>query len=246
MYKEERITLKVKWYNHNYLTQSFLYKSLYKAKKYARGKLLDVGCGQKPYENFFSDSISEYIGIDLPQSVSANKLPKRADIYYDINKGLPFESDSFDTVLCTEVLEHVQEPSYLIKEINRVLKKGGYLILSAPQCWGLHEEPCDYYRYTKYGLKYLVEKNGFELKSLEERGGLWVMVGQRMCSFIHYNYVDGRNIFMKLFFKMIYILLSQICLFLDRVYKHKGDTLGITIISMKRKEVIDEYIKNSV
>jgi len=236
MFKRKQISLKPKWYSYNYIINYYLYKSLCEAKKYTKGRLLDVGCGQKPYEKFFSDFVTEYIGIDLPQSKSANKLPKKADIYHDINKGLPFGNEFFDTVLCTEVLEHVPEPSSLIKEINRVLKKGGHLILSTPQCWGLHEEPCDYYRYTKYGLKYLVEKNGFELIFIEKRGGLWVMVGQRMSSLIHYNYVDGINIFMKLFFKTIYIFLSQICLFLDRVYKHRGDTLGNTLVAIKVKD----------
>ncbi|MHA1381254.1 MAG: class I SAM-dependent methyltransferase [Candidatus Helarchaeota archaeon] len=233
MSRRKKIQLKANWYNYNWLNQKFLFDSLIRTKKYAKDKFLDVGCGDKPYKEFFSDVITEYIGVDLPQKESANRLPKRADIYHDINKGLPFNNCSFDTILCTEVLEHIHEPDKLMAEINRVLKKEGYLILSAPQVWGLHEEPHDYFRYTKYGLKYLAEKNGLEVINIEKRGGLWAMVGQRIISFIHYNYVDGRNILMKLLFKSIYIVIGQICLFLDIFYKHKSDTLGNTIVAKK-------------
>ena len=232
--KTERFTLKPKWFSYNYLGQYFLYKSLSGAKKYVKGKLLDIGCGDKPYEQFFSDVVSEYIGIDLQQEDSANKLPKKADVYCDINKGLPFEDETFDTILCTEVLEHIPEPDNLIREARRVLKKDEFLIISAPQVWGLHEEPYDFYRYTKYGLKYLAEKNGFIVEAMSPRGGLWVMVGQRMSSLIHYNYVDGKNIFMKLFFKTIYIFLGRVCLILDKIYRHRGDTLGNTMVARKK------------
>lgn len=230
--------MKVKWHAYDRILKQGLTKSLVRAKKYAKGRLLDVGCGDKPYERLFSDVVSEHVGIDLEQEVSANKLPKKADIYHDISKGLPFENETFDTVLCTEVLEHIPEPDNLIREVNRILKKGGFLILSAPLVWGLHEEPRDYYRYTKYGLKYLAEKNGLEVIYIEKRGGIWVMIGQRISSFIHYNYVDGRNILIKSFFKSIYVFLGQICLILDRAYKHRGDTLGNTMVARKVKALI--------
>lgn len=72
--------------------------------------------------------------------------------------------------------------------MNRVLKPGGCLILTSPQVWGLHEEPNDFYRYTRYGLAYLAENCGLEVVSLQARGGYWAMVGQRTSSFVHYNY----------------------------------------------------------
>lgn len=225
--------LKANWYNYNWLAKRYLVDSLAKTKKFARGKLLDVGCGDKPYESFFSGIVTSYIGLDLPRITSPNKLPKRADIYHDLNEDLPFHDCTFDTILCTEVLEHIPEPNKLIAEMNRVLKKQGYLILSAPQAWGLHEEPHDYFRYTKYGLKYLTEKNGFKIEYIEKRGGVWAMIGQRLASFIHYSYVDGRNIYAKLFFKSIYIFITHICIFLDTLYRHRGDTLGNTIVARK-------------
>ena len=83
--------------------------ALIDAKKYAKGVLLDAGCGDKPHESIFSGFVDGYIGIDLPISKSANKLEKRADIYGSI-LDMPFKSNSFDTVLSTQVLEHVPEP----------------------------------------------------------------------------------------------------------------------------------------
>lgn len=225
--------MKVKWYAHDRIIKQILFEFLITAKKYAQGRLLDVGCGDKPYEALFLDTVSEYIGVDLPISRSANKNIKRANIYNDINKGLPFRDASFDTVLCTEVLEHIPEPDSLIAESNRVLRKEGYLILTTPQVWGLHEEPCDYYRYTKYGLEYLMKKNNFKVVLLRKEGGLFMMIGQRLSSFIHYNYVSGKNIFLKLIFKPIYIIFQQICLVLDTLYEHRGDTLGNMLVAKK-------------
>jgi len=105
--------------------------SLLKAKVYAKGILLDLGCGGKPYEIIFSDIVEEYIGIDLPPTKTSNKQIKKPDVYGSALK-LPFKSESFDTILCTQVLEHVPEPKKLLEEAFRVLKGDGYLIMTAP------------------------------------------------------------------------------------------------------------------
>ena len=82
------------------------------------GKLLDVGCGSKPYENIFN--VEEYIGVDIDNEITRDK--KKADFFYD-GKDLPFEKEIFDIVLCSEVVEHVFEPNKFLNEINSVLKK---------------------------------------------------------------------------------------------------------------------------
>jgi SAM-dependent methyltransferase len=233
MYLKESNKLVPDWHSYDFLIHRFLYSSLFRAKEFMRGRLLDVGCGSKPYEKLLFDSVSEHVGIDIPIEESANKNKKKADIYYDINLGLPFESRTFDSVLCTEVLEHIPEPGKLIREINRVLKTGGHLVLTAPQVWGLHEVPHDYYRFTEYGLRYLAEKCGFKIIWIEKEGGIFVMLGQRLIAFIHYSFVHNRNILFKIFFKMFYIFLGRICLLFDMINKHRGDTLGNIILAEK-------------
>jgi SAM-dependent methyltransferase len=148
----------------------FIRRSLFKAIKLhapsLNGKLLDFGCGRKPYENIFR--VKEYIGIDIKQSGHDHTLSK-VDIYYD-GKHIPFENDHFDSVYCGEVLEHVFTPDETITEIKRVIKKGGVMLLTIPFCWNEHEIPYDFARYTSYGITHLLEKHNFEIISINKTG----------------------------------------------------------------------------
>lgn len=120
------------------------------------GRILDVGCGNRIYEYIFPEA--EYIGIDIEISGrDANeKLP---DIYFD-GTNIPFEECYFDFIVCTEVLEHCEDPKRLIEEMYRVLKFEGRALITTPFLWGEHEIPYDFRRYTSYGLKkYLLGAN---------------------------------------------------------------------------------------
>lgn len=121
--------------------------------------ILDVGCGLRPYEKFFTQST--YIGIDVAKS-GREAEGKEIDFEFDgIN--IPFEDDHFDVVICTEVLEHAINPVALLLEINRVLVSGGKLFLTVPFMWGLHELPYDFRRYTTIGIKSEIEKANFKI-----------------------------------------------------------------------------------
>jgi SAM-dependent methyltransferase len=130
-------------------------------------KWLDVGCGSRPYELFFPAKV--YEGVDIEESGRPVSL-KNPDHFYD-GKTLPFRRQTYDGVLCTQVLEHVPSPDKLLKEISRVLKKGGILILSAPFIWEEHEVPFDYYRFTYYGFQDLLAKNGFTVLNVRKTTG---------------------------------------------------------------------------
>ena len=122
------------------------------------GKTLDVGCGTKPYETLCSSS--HYIGLELDSE--ENRAAKSADCFYDGHR-IPFEDAHFDSVLCNQVLEHVFHPDELLLEIRRILKPGGKLLITVPFLWNEHEEPLDFARYSSYGLRYLLEKQNFEI-----------------------------------------------------------------------------------
>jgi SAM-dependent methyltransferase len=126
------------------------------------GRLLDIGCGRKPYQNLFR--VNEYVGLELDSP--ENRANKSADFFYE-GKLFPFENGAFDGAICNQVLEHVFTPDEFLGEIHRVLKPGGKLLLTVPFVWDEHEQPHDYARYTSFGLKSLLEKNGFEM--LEHR-----------------------------------------------------------------------------
>lgn len=213
------------------IAHSSLFKVLESAKKYAKGNLLDIGCGNKPYYDLFAPLVDKYIGIEIPSTLSKSKV---VDVYAS-GLNLPFKNESFDTVISNQVLEHIPEPYILFSEAYRVLKYNGYLILTTPQVWGLHEIPNDYYRYTPYGLKYLAEKSGFKVEYTEPTCGLWATVGQRISSFIFYTY--GGNIkFIKYFTVTICAIVQIIAVILDKIHKHKGDTLDNIIVATKVKQ----------
>jgi len=193
---------------------------------YARGQLLDIGCGSKPYQDLFT--VARYTGVDLPGTFQG------AQDVYASGLALPFCSSVFDTVLSTEVLEHVPEPSQLLGEAYRVLRPGGYLLLTTPQTWGLHHVPYDYYRYTPFGLRYLAEKNGFKVIRIYPTTGFWVTFTQRLCDVIFYT--DGVPNFPRLIGEVIKLPLAAIQLSgvaLEAVWGRRGDTLDNVLIAQR-------------
>lgn len=157
----------------DYIVYKFLVPDLTEAiRKFAKGRVLDVGCGNKPYRNRFPDSVNEYVGCDVEQS-SLQVVDKICPA-----TSLDFTDGSFDTVFCTQVLEHVYDHKQVFKEIIRVLKPEGYFIGSLPMSWPHHEVPHDFFRFTKYGLEGLIKETGFEVEYIKANGGKWALLGQ--------------------------------------------------------------------
>ncbi len=170
------------WRSMNWLVHRILKRHLTRvARKHARGRLLDVGCGEKPYRTLFAPCVTEHVGLDRHDTQHSREAID-LDGYAD---AIPAEAMSFDTVLCTAVLEHVEEPAHAIAEMHRVLRPGGVVILTAPFFWHIHEEPRDFYRYTSFGLRYLFEKAGFTIVELTPLSGFLVTFAQELVYFIH-------------------------------------------------------------
>lgn len=111
-----------------------------------RGKVVDIGCGNCPFEHLVDTAKAQYVGVDV---VDADKWDYENSkiITYD-GKHLPFETASIDHFICTEVLEHVPDPNDLIADMHRVLKPGGLGIITIPWSARFHYKPYDYHRYT--------------------------------------------------------------------------------------------------
>jgi len=141
-------------------------KALEKTLSYVKGKTLDAGAGHQNHKILVQDNCTEYISLDIASF--AGKI----DIVSDITDMNVISTESFDTVYCSQVLEHVSEPAAALREIHRVMKPDGHLILSVPHLSGLHDEPYDYYRYTPYGLRHLLNKTGFVVVEEYRAGGV--------------------------------------------------------------------------
>lgn len=160
--------------NPFYLIRRPLFKNIRRLAPQLKGRLLDFGCGRKPYENLFT--ADEYVGVDMQQTGHDHSLSK-VDVYYD-GRNLPFPDASFDSLFCSEVMEHVFEPDAILQEVNRVLKPGAKALITVPFCWNEHETPYDYGRYTSFGITHLLEQNGFRVISLKKSGSFVPVIAQ--------------------------------------------------------------------
>lgn len=143
---------------------ALLVAALREVRSVTAGRLVDVGCGSKPYLGFFP--ASRHFGVDWPRSLH----PGLPDCYASAD-ALPIASGSVDTVLCTELIEHVLDPLAVVREGARVLRDGGHLVLSAPFVHEPHERPFDYYRFSPDGLLMLARRAGLEPLRVVRRGG---------------------------------------------------------------------------
>jgi SAM-dependent methyltransferase len=226
--------------NKAYIAESRIKKSLRQAAVYAKGVALDVGCGTKPYKELIDsqERVVRYFSLEYPGAKDYfSEQIKEFDIFGDAQH-LPLKSKTIDTVLCAEVIEHVPEPFQLLQEVWRVLKKDGTLILTAPSTWKIHCEPHDYFRFTHYGLKYLLNKSRFKLVSLQCRGRHLATIGQSLSVYLNETFVNDPTTQQPRLFWAALILpfcaVIQVCfLVLDRFTKSETLTLGYTVIAQK-------------
>jgi SAM-dependent methyltransferase len=212
------------WRDPHNLAYQLLRQAVQERAHYAHGWFLDLGCGKQPYRDLFKH-VERYIGLDIPPN-------GQVDIYGD-SMMLPFRDEIFDTVLCNQVLEHVPEPAKLMAEAARTLRPGGVLILTTPQTWGLHLEPHDFYRYTKYGLRYLAEKSGLQVVEVIPTCGLWATLVQRLADTVIFTYAVGRPqwLIKGLSLLLIPVLISGYGL--DRLFGKRGDPLDHVMVARK-------------
>jgi SAM-dependent methyltransferase len=165
-----------------YFIRKSLYKKIIQLAPQLHGRLLDFGCGSKPYQALFTGT-SEYIGLDFENEGHSHRN-EHIDVIYD-GKTVPFADGHFDSVFSSEVFEHIFNLEQMIPELNRVMKKGAKLFVTCPFVWNEHEVPNDYARYTRFALKYLLEKNGFKIL-LEDKTGDFTMALYQM-KMVYFN-----------------------------------------------------------
>lgn len=215
----------------NYLVYTPLIRDLESSiTQYATGRVIDIGCGNKPYENIFKERTTEYIGCDIMQS-SLQKV----DILCPANN-IPLPDNSFDTAFSTQTIEHVEDHQGLVNEAFRLVNAGGYFIISGPLYWHLHEEPYDFFRFTQYGFKYVFEKAGFEMIEIKSNGGAWSVTGQTI---IHsFQYSKSKNFFIRfsrfIFFRLrIFWLVNTFFSWLDKKDYNPVNTMNYVVIGRK-------------
>lgn len=218
--------------NINYLHYMSFHQELDAAiQKCASGKLLDIGCGNKPYEVWFEGKISEYIGCDIVQS-SSNKV----DVLCEANN-IPLESNSYDTLISTQAIEHIEDYQGMVNEAYRLLKINGYFILSGPFYWHLHEEPYDFFRFSKHGFRYILEKSGFEIIEINANGGAWATLGLMINHTFSFNNPKANKVTkgLKYFFRKLklHITVNKIFSYLDKKDYNTINTINYVVVARK-------------
>lgn len=159
-----------------------LLEEILSVRSHMKGRLLDVGCGERPYRLVYDNQVEMSVGTEVPWSLHGTA---DSDVICYAER-LPFHDESFDFILCTEVLEHTQQPFQVLRELARVLKPGGHLFLSVPFIYPIHESPNDYWRFTTHGLALASRSVGIRPLYIRSKGGplvaflaLWVNVTLR-------------------------------------------------------------------
>lgn len=171
--------------NPYWLEALYLRRAVAELAPSAHGWMLDIGVGERPYADVFAPHVERYVGVEYPPACN-NLVPGIVDLitvehgFIDVwgdGHALPFGDASFDTLLSTEVLEHIPDPRQMLAEMYRTLKPGGRLLVTVPFTAPQHALPHDFYRYTPQGIRALLEQTGFVVDEVRPRGNFAISTG---------------------------------------------------------------------
>lgn len=200
-------------------------------------KVLDAGSGEGRYRHYFNHT--NYVGVDL--AVGDDTWDYTGlDVLSDLRE-LPFANNSFDAAVCVQTMEHISDPMIVTNEIGRVLKPGGRYYLSAPMCWHQHQKPYDFFRYTSFGFKHLLENSGMKVVEMRPMGGYFWFLSFNLQMMHHWLFPKPKKKWKRLLQKpfqlltqfIFFLLLPLLFYYLDRLDKVKDSTLGWVCIAEK-------------
>lgn len=208
---------------------------------YLQGVLLDIGCGEQ--KRFF-DKVDRHIGLDYPGAIRINSQLSAfdTDVFGDA-LSLPFKDGSFDCAVALTVFEHLKNPFIAAKEANRILKKRGIFAITVPFTHRMHSDPYDFYRFTTYGLRHILESAGFEVLEIKNGGGMWKAIAARLSGYIYSDIlglgygVDDLNVRPKKYLLPIFAPLIFIIVLIGRILDklHYVDKDSLVYYALCRK-----------
>jgi len=175
-------------------------------------KVLDIGVQASGYKRLFKNA--RYFSHDLNQNKE-----KTIDIVANLNKGMPsIKNKTFDYIFCIQVLEHLKKPQKVFEEFYRILKPNGLLFLSTNFFYQIHSAPYDYFRFTKYGLKYLGKSAGFSIESIKPQGEVFTTLSYLITTLPMRTFLKRKSFgyFLYIFlFSPVIIAINLLFSFLD-------------------------------
>lgn len=208
---------------HTLAIKKLTFKKIQENSELFRGKCLDVGCGDNPYEELLNPR--DYIGIDA-------NINSKADIIGDAVL-LPFKDNRFDLILSVQVLQYVRDHQKAIKEMSRVLKEDGILFLVLPNT--CKEDPLnpDYHRFTREGVKLILKDAHLKPEKLEPIGGVFLSMGYELSFFLHDKVISRAKI-VRYILAPFLILVQYASLIGDFFDTKKLKTVHLLVIARKQ------------
>lgn len=212
----------------NWLARHRTLLALERAARHARGVLLDLGCGWKPFEPVFRGRVSSYLGVDLPGSRDLSGF--HPDVYARA-EALPLPDGAVDTVLAVAMLSYVPDPGRVLAEARRALRHDGVLIVEFVQMAPLHPWLTDYFRFTRHGAELLLGRSGFVPVEWLPVGGLWVRVGLTAIAGLNRLNRGPTRVLTELPVRVLYVILQLVFDGLDRLFFDPRELLSFVIVA---------------
>ena len=225
-----RTPSKSAFWRFNWIAHHQIIGAVERARSQVHGRLLDVGCGTMPARKWLAGHFTEYLGVDLADSRYLGDARLSA-----VARGeeLPFRSRSFDTVLGLSMLTYLPEPVRMIDEAWRVLRPGGVLVLEFTQTAPLHDPPHDYFRFTRFGARQLLETRGFEVIDTFPIGGLWTHVAMSLIAPLNRLNRGPTRVLTELPVRVLYIVIQLSFALLDRLFGNPDEALASLVVARR-------------
>ena len=215
----------------NWLANHKLLWALERTRHHARGDLLDLGCGSRPFAPMFDGRVERYWGTDLRGSQYFGRRPPDAYARADAQ---PVRDGSMDTVAAFSLVTYLPEPAAMFAEAARVLRPGGVAFVEFAQMEPVLDAPHDYYRYTRYGARHLLEQAGFEVLEVLPLGGLWARVGLTLIAGLNRINRGPTRVLTELPVRALYVVLQLAFEGMDRLFFDPREAMSHLVVARKR------------
>lgn len=192
---------------------------------HVNGRVLDLGAGTAKYKEIIKKNAIDYIACDVKKNENIN-------ILCDVTN-LNFPPESFDTVISTQVFEHIDNPFTVAREIKKVLKTGGNAIITAPFMFPIHADPKDNFRFSKEGLEEIFGSLGFKIIDSGVFGGFFMVISEM----IHFSWFNPYKRRPSSFF----VFIEKIAKILDKLIKPKIIYANSFIVAQKCEILNTKY-----